>query len=105
MPEQLIINVGGSALTADLGNLQPWQALLSCADSIAIQRAGRECVRVDLSGQRRWIVFRRKVAGSPLVAIGHQETVGAQRFNGTYIGGSNRKTLAWLYPDGTVRIE
>lgn len=106
MPDdELIINVGGSALAADLGNLQPWHTLLNCADSIAIRRDERELLWVDLSGQRRWIVFKRKEAGSPLVVIGRQETVGAQRINGHYIGGSNRKTLALLYPDGRVRIE
>jgi hypothetical protein len=80
MPDdQLIINVGGSALSADLGNLQPWYTLLNCADSIAIQRDERECLRVDLDGLRRWIVFERKEAASPFLCIGYQETVGLIR--------------------------
>jgi hypothetical protein len=105
MPDQLVINVGGSALTADLDNLQPWRALLNCADSIAVQRSGREMLRVDLSGHRRWIVFKRNIGGSPLICIGHQETIGVRRVNGRYIGGSNRKTLAWLHPNGRIEVE
>jgi hypothetical protein len=103
--EQLIINVGGSALTADLGNLQPWHALLNCADSIAVQRKGREMLRVDLSGQKRWIVFRRKVAGCPLICIGFQETPGASPGILHSIGGSNRKVLAWLGSDNVLKIQ
>lgn len=104
MPDQLIINVGGSALSADLGNLQPWRALLDCADGIAIQRDGRERLRVDLNGLRRWIVFERKEAASPFVCIGWQETVGLIRRNGAIVSGSNRKVLARLYQSGRVEI-
>lgn len=104
MPDALTINVGGSALKADLKNLQPWHALLNNADAIALTQNGKECVRVDLGGLKRWIAFRRNVGGSPLCAIGYQETVGAQRYGDMIVGGSNRKVLAWLHPSGRVTI-
>ena len=102
---QLIINVGGSALCAELDDLQPWRALLSNADSIALQHNGAVRVRVELSGLKRWIAFNRIVNGSPLRCIGWQETVGAIYRNNAIIGGSNRKVLAWLHPSGRVEIE
>jgi hypothetical protein len=105
MPEtQLIISVGGSALRADIGNLQPWRALLNNADAIAVSRNGKECVRVELDGLKRWIVFERNVSGSPFCALGYQETVGALRRGNVIVGGSNRKVLAWLHPGGRITI-
>lgn len=103
MPDtQLIINVGGSSFAAELDNLQHWQPFLNTADSIAIHRLGEERLRVDLGGLKRWITFEKTVGGSPLVCIGWQETVGATYVNGFPMGGSNRKVLAWLYPNGRV---
>lgn len=101
---QLTIDVGGSALKADLNNLQPWRALLDNADAIALVQNGNECVRVDLGGLKRWIAFERNVSGSPFACIGYQETVGAQRYGNVVAGGSNRKVLAWLHPSGKVTI-
>lgn len=105
MPDaKLKIIVGGSALMADFHNLQPWRALLDSADAIAIQTGPAERLRVDLSGLRRWIAFSKSLNGSPLYCIGWQETVGAIHRNGSIIGGSNRKTMAWLHPSGRVVI-
>jgi len=96
MPAQLIINVGGSALCADLGDLRPWGPLLNNADSIALTQDDRELVRVELNGLRRWVAFRRQIGSSPFAVVGWQETVGARRYGEAFIGGSNRKTLAWV---------
>jgi hypothetical protein len=105
MPDvQLIINLAGSAFAADLGDLRPWRPLLDNAESIALAQNGKERVRVELGGLRRWVAFERKVGGSPLVCLGYQETVGAVRRAGAVIGGSNRKCLAWLHPGGRVFI-
>jgi hypothetical protein len=106
MLTQLIINLAGSSfMTGDFGNLQTWRVVLDSADSIALMRDGQERVRVQLSGQRRWIAFNRIINGCPLYCIGWQETVGAMQRGGLYIGGSNRKTLAWLHPSGRVELE
>lgn len=103
MPDtKLTIEVGGSAFQADLENLQPWRTLLGFADSIGLARDEHEVLRVELGGLRRWIAFKRDSAGSPLYCIGYQETVGAIRNGDQIIGGSSRKTLAWLYPSGQV---
>lgn len=91
-------------MRADLANLQPWRVLLENADAIALSHNGAERVRVQLDGLRRWIAFRRDVAGSPFACIGYQETVGAIHRDGAIIGGSNRKTLAWLHPCGRVLL-
>ena len=106
MPEtKLIINLAGSAWTADLGDLRPWYPLLNNADSIALAQNGIERVRVELGGLRRWIAFSRPVGGSPLYVIGHQESVGAIYRNGSVVfSGSNRKVLAWLNASGGVYI-
>ena len=107
MPDtELIINVGGSALkTTDFDNLIPWYALLRGADSIALAQNNVERVRVQLGGLRRFIAFRKHIDGSPpLYCIGFQETVGALVRGDVYIGGSNRKTMAWLHPSGRVDI-
>jgi hypothetical protein len=105
MPDtKLTIDVGGSALKADLENLQPWRALLDNAAAIALARNGEERVRVELDGLKRWIAFRREFGGSPFVCVGHQETVGARTHGGIIMGGSNRKVLAWLHPGGQVTI-
>lgn len=103
MPDtKLTIGISGSVFQADLDNLQPWRALLSCADSIGLARNGSEMVRVELGGLRRWVAFRRNSAGSPLYCIGYQETVGAMRKGNQIVGGSSRKFLAWLHPSGQV---
>jgi hypothetical protein len=107
MPDvTLSIAVGGSVLNADYwDDLRPWAPLLNNADSIALVSDGQERVRVDLSGPRRWIAFAREVgAGSLVFCIGYQETVGALHRGGAILGGSNRKTLAWLHPGGRVVI-
>lgn len=105
MPVTLTIGIGGSVLEADLDNLQPWRTLLNCADSIGLIQDKSEAVRVELSGQRRWIAFKRTIGGCPLYAIGYQETVGGMHRQDAVIGGSNRKVLCWLRPDGSVRVE
>lgn len=105
MPDvKLIINLAGSAWTADLGDLRPWRPLLDNADSIALARDGEERVRVELGGLRRWIAFNRPVGGSPFACLGYQETIGAIHRGDSIIGGSNRQTLAWLSGDGHVYI-
>ena len=105
MPDtQLIINVGGSALQANMERVREWRALLDCADSIALSWRGTERVRVDLGGLRRWIAFKRILGGSPFYCIGYQETVGAIHRHGAIIGGSNRKVLAWMTPGGLVSL-
>ena len=106
MPDtELIINLAGSAFIADPEQIQPWRAVLDNADGIALSRDGKERVRVELGGNRRWITFNRITNGSRLYVIGFQETVGAIQRGGLYIGGSNRKVLAWLHPSGGVTIE
>jgi len=104
MPDvTLSIYVGGSALSADLGDLRPWTPLLNNADSIGLVQDGTERVRVELSGLRRWVAFRRQIGGSPFAVVGHQETVGAICRGDAFIGGSNRKMLAWVHL-GTGRV-
>jgi hypothetical protein len=105
MTRQLMINVAGSSLYADFDNLQSWQSVLNSAQSIAIADNGRVCARVDLSGLRRWIAFKRISNGSPLYAIGFQETVGAIQRGGLIVAGSNRKCILWLHPSGYVHLE
>jgi len=105
MPDtRLTINTGGSTFNADPRNIQPWRALLDCADSIALSQDGIERVRVDLGGLRRWVAFERISGGSPLTCIGYQETVGAVHRGDSIIGGSNRRVLCWLYPTGKVLV-
>jgi len=101
---RLTIQCGGSSFAAPVGSVYNWRAVLDCADSIGLYREGREHVRVELGGLRRWIVFERTVGGSPLFCIGYQETVGATWQGPVAIGGSNRKTLCWLLPDNRVTI-
>ena len=104
---ELIINVGGSSLsTTDFDDLKPWYALLRGADSIALARNKVERVRVQLGGARRFIAFKKDSndGAPPSHCVGYQETVGAIRRGNMYIGGSNRKVLAWLHPSGPVEI-
>lgn len=100
----LTIQCGGSAFRTPMANLRRYRALLDCADAIGLDVGGRECVRVELGGLRRWIAFERVTGGSPLVCIGYQETVGARWRDSVAIGGSNRKVLCWLRPDGSVVV-
>lgn len=106
MPDttQLRIYVGGSALDTGLDNLQPWRPLLHNADAIGLVRNGTERVRVQLGGQRRWIAFRRTLGGCPLCVIGYQVSVGRLSRADEILGGSNRKVLAWLFPDGAITV-
>ena len=102
---RLRIYVGGSAFDADFNDLQPWYPVLNSAKSLSIVRNGREPVQVKLTGLQRWIAFKRIINGSPVYALGHQETVGGISDRaGVIIGGSNRKTIAWLHPSGRVFI-
>jgi hypothetical protein len=107
MPDntQLRIYVAGSVFDTDLEKLQPWTPLLNSAESIGLVIDGSEAVRVELGRNQRWIAFNRIVSGSCLYVIGRQETVGAIQRGGMFIGGSNRKMLAWLHPSGRVQIE
>ena len=100
----LVINVGGSSFQTDLNDLNPWRALLDGADTLSLAQNNVERVRVQLGGLRRFIAFRKHIDGSPLYCIGFQETVGALVRGDVYIGGSNRKTMAWLHPSGFVDI-
>jgi len=59
---------------------------------------------VQLGGQRRWIAFRRIEGGCPLCVIGYQVNVGRLARADEILGGSNRKVLAWLFPDGHVDV-
>ena len=106
MPDtRLTIHIGGSSFeNIEPQKIQPWRALLDCADSIGLSQSGVERVRVDLGGLRRWIAFERTVGASPLTCIGYQETVGAIRQGDNVIGGSNRQVLCWLYPSGRVLV-
>lgn len=107
MPEtRLKIECSGSTFLVGLGDVRRWKAVLDCADAIALRQNGVDQLRVQLGGLRRWIAFKRSVGGSPLCAIGWQETIGAQTDDGGYIvSGSNRKMIAFLYPNGRVEIE
>lgn len=104
---RLQIESSGSAFLIGLGDVRRWKSVLDCADAIALKRNGVEQLRVQLGGLRRWIAFERSVGGSPLCAIGWQETIGARMGDGGYFvtSGSNRKMIAYLYPDGRVAIE
>lgn len=106
MPDTaLIINVGGSSLrTTAFDDLKPWYALLQNADSIALAQGGSERIRVQLGGLRRFIAFKKDIDSKPLYCIGWQETVGAIQRGDLYVGGSNRKVMAWLHPSGRVEI-
>ena len=100
----LAIYVAGSAFAAPLAEARRHRALLNCADAIGLvdlDNGQRVRVRVDLGGDRRWIAFQED-GGPP--CVGYQETVGAERHGFTTVGGSNRKVLAWLADDGSVRI-
>lgn len=103
---RLQIECSGSAFLISLGDAQRWKTVLDCADAIALRRNGVEQLRVQLGGLRRWIAFERLIGGSPLYAIGWQETIGVEASDGGYITtGSNRKMIAFLHPDGRVAIE
>ena len=103
---RLQIECSGSAFLISLSDARRWKGVLDCADAIVLKRNGVEQLRVQLGGLRRWIAFERFVGGSPLYAIGYQETIGAKASDGGYIvSGSNRKMIAYLYPDGRVAIE
>ena len=96
--------VGASTLDIDFAEIRGWAPLLDSATAIYLHHDGREVVTVQLDGFRRWVAFRREMAGSLLYCVGYQETVGAAQHGNLIIGGSNRKTLAWVYPCGRVSI-
>ena len=102
---RLMIGCPGSIFNIGLEEVGTWRAILDCAEEIALIRNGTPLIGVKLGGRRRWIAFQRQVAGSPLAAIGYQETVGALSTDNMILSGSNRKVIAWLHPSGEVRIE
>lgn len=103
MQPTLTIHCGGSAFATGFEGLARWRAVLDCADAISLAWNGAR-VDVRLGGLRRWVAFLRTVGGSPFCVIGYQETVGALRRGDLYIGGSNRKVLARVGPDGAINV-
>lgn len=101
----LSVECGGRTFNIQPNQVREWKPLLDCADSFVVMDADRPIIRIQLGGTRRWIVYQDSVSGSPVLAVGYQESVGALRKGpNVYVGGSSRKVLCWLLPDGPVTV-
>jgi len=103
------IETNSGSILVDWGNSKDWVTKyredLDNANSLALipkEGIGLPIVTVELSGQKRWVVFSKvfgiinkknnKKSEIRLYCIGWQQKV----------AGTNVKSLNWVYPGGTV---